>query len=102
MEFNSISGGEFKFDLYQGQYMIDVKKSRIIKEEELGVRKFTRNEDYYAVFNISQDEEYLMLGYHNKNKIIDVLIIRIGSLSDFFYFSPIKMEAVLHLNDLLS
>ena len=53
----------FKFVLYQGQYMIDVKKSRIIKEEELGVRKFRSNEDY-AVFNISQDEEYLMLGYY--------------------------------------
>jgi hypothetical protein len=63
MEFNESSGG-FKFDLYQGQYMIDVKKSRIIKEEDLGVRKFKSNDDYYAVFNISQDEEYLMLGYH--------------------------------------
>jgi hypothetical protein len=99
MKFSKNSGG-FKFDLYQGQYMIDVKKSRIIKEEELGVGEFQWNESY-AVFNISQDEEYLILGHHYNKQINDVLIIRIGSLSDFFYFSPIKMEAVLHLNDLL-
>jgi hypothetical protein len=30
----------------------------------------------------------------------DVLIIRIGSLSNFFSGSPIKLEAVLHLIEL--
>ena len=37
-DFQKDSGG-FKFDLYQGQYLADVKKRRIISEEEIGVRK---------------------------------------------------------------
>jgi hypothetical protein len=41
--------------------MIDVKKRRIIKEEELGLRKYTAGD--LACFNFSQDEEYLILAY---------------------------------------
>jgi hypothetical protein len=41
--------------------MTDVKKRRIIKEEELGLRKYTV--DDLAYINFSQDEEFLILGY---------------------------------------
>jgi hypothetical protein len=93
MEYNVRPDG-VKFKLYQGQYLIDVKKSRIIKDEELGLQDYN-----VTFFNISQDEEYLILGCEDFNKN-EVFIIRIGSLSDFFYFSPIKLEAVLHLKDM--
>jgi hypothetical protein len=68
--------------------MIDVKKSRIIKEEELGSPKY--NNVCKVVFNISQDEEYLILGCQDESRN-DVYIIKIGSLSDFFYYSPINL-----------
>ena len=42
--------------------MTDVKKRRIIKEDELGVQKYTSRDD--ACFSFSQNEEYLILGYN--------------------------------------
>jgi hypothetical protein len=77
--------------------MTDVKKSRIISEKEIGLRKHLPTDNAYIYF--SQDEEYLILGYH-RPKVNDVLIIRIGSLSEFFSGSPIKLEAVFHLLEL--
>jgi hypothetical protein len=53
-----MDSGELKFDLYQGKYLANVRKNRVIKMEELGLRKLTEN----VYINFSQDEEYLILG----------------------------------------
>ena len=81
--------------------MIDVKKKRVIKEEEIGVSKCSTRD--MAYFGFSQDEEYLILGYMQMTKdheVIDVYIVRIGSFSEFFTGKPFKVEAVLHLVEL--
>jgi hypothetical protein len=46
--------------------MTDIKKRRIIKEEELIVPEYTKGECTLidACINFSQDEEYLILGYN--------------------------------------
>ena len=78
--------------------MTDVNKKRIIREDEVGVRKCEVGDMSY--FSFSQDEEYLLLGYMSSpkdNEVNDVIIIRIGSFSDFFAGKPIKVEGVLHL-----
>jgi len=91
----------FEFNLYQGSYIIDVKKKRTIKEEEIGVSKYTTKNLSY--FTFSQDEKYLLIGYLSengkKNIINDLYIINIGSFADFFSGKSFKIEAVLHLND---
>ena len=77
-----------------------------------------RWEDCCSIASIyfSQDEEYLIICLSNaemdaSNMIVDyfrgpfdmmndVLIIKIGSLSDFFSGSPINLKAVLQLKNM--
>jgi hypothetical protein len=72
--------------------MTDVKKRRTFSENELPEYK---GDPYYTRFYFSQDEEYLIMAISN-----EVLIIRIGSLSEFFSGSPIDVKAVLQLKKL--
>ena len=95
--------------------MTDIKKRRTISLEELGVKRW-KNCCSIASICFSQDEEYLIICLSNaemternmvlksfkksrnvKELINDVLIIQIGSLSDFFSGSPINVNAVLQL-----
>jgi hypothetical protein len=92
--------------------MTDVKKRRIISVEELGMPRW-ENCCSIASICFSQDEEYLIICLSNavfnennmvyifvKELINDVLIIQIGSLSDFFSGSPVNVKAVLQLKKL--
>jgi hypothetical protein len=89
--------------------MTDVKNRRIILVEELGLFRW-KNACSIASICFSQDEEYLIICLSNaemdesnivysfvKELMNDVLIIQIGSLSDFFSDSPINVKAVLKL-----
>ena len=92
--------------------MTNVKKRRIFSLKELGVPSW---KDYCSIARIcfSQDEEYLIICLSNavidKNNMVytsredfmnDILIIQIGSLSDFFSGSPINVKAVLQLKNI--
>jgi hypothetical protein len=97
--------------------MTDVKKRRIISVEELGVPRW-EYKCKIASICFSQDEEYLIICLlsnavmdrsnmvlenilgHSVNLMNDVLIIQIGSLSDFFSGSPINVKAVLQLKNM--
>ena len=92
--------------------MTDIKKRRIISVEELGVPTW-KYSCSIARICFSQDEEYLIICLSNaemdesnivysfvKELMNDVLIIQIGSLSDFFSGSPINVKAVLQLKNM--